>query len=53
MAYFPLGEVVRTINTGIFPTKQNKQHTMNWFKTLHYKANKSLEKGNSNDGAGV
>lgn len=44
MAYFPLGEVVRAINTGMFAAKQNKQHTMNWLKTLHYKPNKSLEK---------
>lgn len=52
MAYFPLGEVVRAINTGIFATKQNKQHTMNWLKILHYKANKTWKKGNSNDRAG-
>lgn len=44
MAYFPLGEAVRAINTGIFAAKQNKQRTVNWFKTLHHKANKSLEK---------
>lgn len=44
MAYFPLKEVVRAINTGIFAAKQNKQHNMNWLKTLQHKANKSLEK---------
>lgn len=51
MAYFPLGEVVRAINTGIFAAKQNKQHTMNWFKTLHHKAIKAWKKGNFNDRA--
>lgn len=44
MAYFPVGEVMRAINTGIFAAKQNKQHTMNWFRTRHHKANRSLEK---------